>query len=810
MAAVSLWVRREWSRRWVGLVGLGLLIALVGGVTLAVVNGARRTSTAFERFREATNSFEVVVEVQAPETEDGIDVSVISPPDELAERIAAVDGVDGVTVASYVAAGVGDDPGTIFTIVRSAQWGAAPTSTLLRGRLPADDAADEIAINEAGAEAWGVDIGGEVELTTLATDQFEAFVQYEFGEPAGPRIPMRVTGIIRDIEDISDTPEPFFVPSTGFIDRWGDEVAHVTGAALVNTDLTRADEVIASLQEAVGPYFSVALASEQDDFAERVADTIDVSVTVLAVFALAAALAGFVVIGQALIRSAGTSGADPHTLAALGLGRRRLILATAAVLAPAALLGSIAAVPLALALSPLFPRGLARVADPDPGLWFDGAVLTAGTVLLLVAVVLLTLLTAWRAVRRGQRASTVRLRRAELVERVAASIPAVPGLGARFALERDRRGAPGGMAGIAGAALLVGGLVGVGTVERSRDHLLAAPRLYGADWDLQMSFFGVEDQEKTIEQLSTAPDVDAVGTRSKLLAGDGELRVHSDRGRFVAEPVAYDWHKGSRPPVVPTGRPPGAGETAIGTELAHRLDASIGDTIVVEGYSGDVSLRVTGWLVNPGSDELDTGLVVTPDTLEAMRGRDCPEGSDLARCRVNVEGVAVAFRDGTDPGVAAARLRAVQPSLEEVPVPSIVNNLGQIGSTPWLLAGFLALIGGAGLAHSLMVGVRRHRHDVAVVRALGLRPAQARSVVRWQASILAGLGAGLGLLAGLLVGRLVWQRIVDGVGAVVSVELPMAFVVLAPLVAIGLGLVLSLLTGRRMASLSPATVLRAE
>ena len=136
MAGVSLWVRKEWSRRWLGLLGLGLLIAVVGGVTLAVVNGARRTSTAFDRLRDVTNAFEVTVEVQAPETADGIDVSVIPPPDELAERIAAVEGVEGVTVATFLAAGIGDDVDTLFTIVPSAERGKAPTIAARR-RAPA-------------------------------------------------------------------------------------------------------------------------------------------------------------------------------------------------------------------------------------------------------------------------------------------------------------------------------------------------------------------------------------------------------------------------------------------------------------------------------------------------------------------------------------------------------------------------------------------------------------------------------------------------------------------------------------------------
>ena len=67
MAGLSLWVRREWSRRWLGLLGLAALIALVGGVTLALVGGVRRTATAFERLKESTNFPEVGVDLRAAE-----------------------------------------------------------------------------------------------------------------------------------------------------------------------------------------------------------------------------------------------------------------------------------------------------------------------------------------------------------------------------------------------------------------------------------------------------------------------------------------------------------------------------------------------------------------------------------------------------------------------------------------------------------------------------------------------------------------------------------------------------------------------
>jgi ABC-type lipoprotein release transport system permease subunit len=127
-----------------------------------------------------------------------------------------------------------------------------------------------------------------------------------------------------------------------------------------------------------------------------------------------------------------------------------------------------------------------------------------------------------------------------------------------------------------------------------------------------------------------------------------------------------------------------------------------------------------------------------------------------------------------------------------------------------LLAGFLAVIGGSGLAHALIVGVRRRRRDLAVVRVIGLRPRQARRVISWQAFVMATAGAVIGLLVGLLVGRLVWERIATGVGAVVRVDVPLAALVFAPALAIGLGLGLALLTGRRASGLRPATVLRAE
>ena len=59
--AIGLWVRNEVARRWRALIALGVLAGLAGGLALAAVAGARRTSTAYERFREATGRSDAVV-----------------------------------------------------------------------------------------------------------------------------------------------------------------------------------------------------------------------------------------------------------------------------------------------------------------------------------------------------------------------------------------------------------------------------------------------------------------------------------------------------------------------------------------------------------------------------------------------------------------------------------------------------------------------------------------------------------------------------------------------------------------------------
>ena len=119
------------------------------------------------------------------------------------------------------------------------------------------------------------------------------------------------------------------------------------------------------------------------------------------------ALAALAIFGQALAREMLARGDDLPTLRALGMSRAAL---TAVSMAKAVLVGAggaAAAVGVAVLASPLMPLGLARIAEPDPGLAADWLVLGIGALATLVAVSAVSILPARRAARASKRPGAV-------------------------------------------------------------------------------------------------------------------------------------------------------------------------------------------------------------------------------------------------------------------------------------------------------------------------------------------------------------------------------------------------------------------
>ena len=152
------------------------------------------------------------------------------------------------------------------------------------------------------------------------------------------------------------------------------------------------------------------------------------------------------------------------------------------ILLPVALAGAVGAVVLATALSPLFPRGLARRAEIDTGVRFDTVAFIGGGAVVLVVTMCLAVLAAIVATRRRRLAT---LRRARSWG-TTVSPPAV--LGTSFALDPSRdRSRLVAISAIGGLAIALGGAVAVALVDESTTDVLHTPSAFAADWDVELT-----------------------------------------------------------------------------------------------------------------------------------------------------------------------------------------------------------------------------------------------------------------------------------------------------------------------------------
>ena len=125
--------------------------------------------------------------------------------------------------------------------------------------------------------------------------------------------------------------------------------------------------------------------------------SIHLQAVALRLLALLLAVIGMIIIGQLLARQSFLEADDFAVLRVLGMSPRQLLatgLARAAVIGAG---GAVAATALAVAVSPLFPVGLARIADPSLGMRADPVVSLAGALATVLVTVACAVPAAWRA-----------------------------------------------------------------------------------------------------------------------------------------------------------------------------------------------------------------------------------------------------------------------------------------------------------------------------------------------------------------------------------------------------------------------------
>ena len=462
----------------------------------------------------------------------------------------------------------------------------------------------------------------------------------------------------------------------------------------------------------------------------------------------------------------------------------------------------------AAAVSSFLPRGLARRAEPAPGLKIDAAVLAGGFAVTVVVASAAAWIVGWMMAgpARGGAARPVRGAIGPLPTPVAFGV----GMATNPAGDRGRVAA---WSGVLGIAVAVTGVLAVSTIGASADHLRHTPSLFGLSADFAVSA-EVDDPdaaaEAAIGALLADPDVEAVASVLGLSADSAE--AHGPNGvAATVDPEALRHERGLIGPTIRSGRlATGSDEVVLGRATADALGAELGDRVTVTKVDeSSVDYVVVGLAVSYGTDVVDEGFQLTEGGIERLAVPCGPDGGDEGSC-VDAEAWTVVGRaaPGADRDALADRLGEVD--MVPIPAPSIVDRFREIGPVPWYLAGMLAVLGAGGLMHSSLMASRRRGRELAIARVLGFTPGQAAAAVRWQGVATAVAGLIIGLAAGVLIGRVIWRHLATTIGVVVSVRLPAWTPVVAVAGVIVVVLAVTSFPSARARRARPAELLRTE
>jgi hypothetical protein len=468
----------------------------------------------------------------------------------------------------------------------------------------------------------------------------------------------------------------------------------------------------------------------------------------------------------------------------------------------AAAIGTALGVGGAVTLSAWMPLGTAALYEAAPGVDVDPLVLGPGAVLVPLAVFATAVVAGWRALRRDRGTGARRSAVAVAAGRWGLPVPVTVGL--RFALEPGRgpTAAPVRPA-LLSAVVGVLGIIAAATLSAGVSDAAEHPERFGQTFQGLVVFgFGGQDIGPAGPALAAiAADPDVVGIDDMRLSA-------ADSGGLSVPAFSYD-PAGGVPIVLTDGAPPaGPAEVVLAPATAARLDAAVGATVPLAGDAGSAALRVSGIGFVPDTlyNDYDTGAWVTPG------------GYDRLFTGFKQHGALLVLRPGVDPGAVLPRLQGVaaaaagKPALLVFPPepPQQLAEIDNIRVLPVALGACLALLGVGAVGHALAAGVRRRRHDLAVLRALGMTRRQTRAVVLTQAFVLAAVGLAAGVPLGVALGRVLW-RLVAAI-APLQFRAPDVSVVLLLAVPVALAVVAALAVrpGRRAARLRVGELLRTE
>jgi len=803
------WLRLESRRRWRSLLVLALLVALATGTVLTATAGARRGETAFGRLWDSTLPATVAVLPNQP----GFDWN----------KVRALPEVEVLTEFP-----VSDTP-FVLTCCPQADTGFAPIGNemsrtierpvLLAGHQFDPGRAGELIVTPQFAAFYHKGVGDVVTVRLPSPQQVNQHWDASEGPPRGPALQARIVGVGRNVFGSATTDGP---GAPGGVQA-SPALSATYQANMIGTNHQIFINALIRLKggAAAIPAFRAGLArvsgrsdidvwNDREFFGGSIERTSRYEAACLLAFALAALVAALFLVGQSVARYTSASVADLQVLQAVGLTPRQAVASATAPPLLAAAAGSTLGVAAAVVASRWMPIGIAAYQEPHPGTSADWLILGPGWLLAPVLV-------GTGAAAAAALALTARRRRAVPRRSAVAAAASAAGfgvpvvVGARFALEPGRgRAAVPVRPALLGAVAGVLGVLAAFTFTAGVADAAANPARFGQTWQLQ-TFLGLSgrDYGPAASQVlrAAAADPDVTGVDDVRVGG-------AQSGQVSVESFTYDAVAGKQVPVVLTGgrMPAAPDEIVLGPTTAADMHVTTGSVVQLSGAAGPRAVTVTGIGFVPSGPHNDyaTGAWLTPAGYNRLF-----HGAHFA---FKFHFAVLSLRPGADVQAVAQRLdskaKAIKGgrgfSFSPPEPPGEVQVVKDVAVLPLALSVFLAVLAVGAVGHALSIAVRRRRHELAVLRVLGLTRRQSRLVIVTQASLLAVIGIVFGIPLGLALGRVLWHAAADMTP--LAYQPPLAALALALIVPLAL-LAANLLAAwpaRRAARLRPAHILRTE
>ena len=785
MQAVWARARSELRNHWRAVTALCLLAGIPGGFAIAAGIGASRTDSVSDR---------VVAKEQPTDIFYGPDFQETKIP---FEDIAALP----VVSAAYLIRGFPVMAPTPEALELSAPHGTALPRRffkLLAGRLPDPDRADEVTITFRTADRFHWKVGTHVQLALLdrSSDLFGGKVK------PGPVVLVRVVGIDVAAGDLVGVAGPGMMATPAF------ERTYARSALTLDLDTFKLRRGVADLRAFEQGIRGLSggkgvIYSEIRSDLEQVKRSFHLEALALWITCAVLASVSLLIVGQSIARQLVLDADEYPALRALGMTRVDLAMLGMLRATVIAAVATVVALGVAAIASIATPFGLARVIEPQPGIWIPGHIVAVGAAAVVLGVLACSLFPSWRAALLARREPPASAR-PSLPARALGFLTSrpSPAIGARFALEpgRGRTAVPvrsSVTAAVVGVVVLLAAL----SVGVSVKHFVATPRLYGWNWDVTYDSGHVVSFDPASQALNDLVADPAISDASVGGIGGATFRLNG----IGMDGITLNPVKGHLEPTILQGRSPaGVDEVAVGRKSLQQAHARIGSmvSVGVVGEARTLRMRVVGVAVFPFDDDTSTvgeGLWMTADALR----RIIPG--------VPLDSAVVRFAPGVSKSTALKHLHErFEGDFATANAPGGVKDYKRVSEVPLVLAGLLALLASGTVAHLLTSSLRRRRRDLAILKTLGFEKRQARGVVIWQAAVFTVLVLLIAVPLGLIAGRLTWNVIARYGGFAPAPVVPAGqygIVCGAALLIAGL---LALLPARAAARTPPAVVLRTE